>query len=40
MRGMGEVRGIDGWEGVRKKLRKGREEMDKGGGALFKTCVI
>ena len=40
MRGMGEIRGIDGWDGVRKKLRKGREEMDKGGGALFNTCVI
>ena len=34
MRGRGEVRGIDGWEGVRKKLRKRREEMKRGGGAL------
>ena len=26
----GEAIGIDGWEGVRRKLRKGREEMEKG----------
>ena len=38
--GRGEVRGIDGWEGVRKKLREGREEMERGGGDLFNTCVI
>ena len=38
--GRGEARGIDRWEVVRKKLRKGREEMERGGVALVNTVHV